>query len=64
MAEKRLLRAKDVCEMLGVPLPRFRKWTREGYFPSIRVGRARYFTCEMVDAWLRGEKQAPQAEGR
>lgn len=59
MTEKRLLKAKDVAEMLGVTVGAFKQWVLKGYFPpGLKVGRARFFTREMVEAWLRDRQEA------
>jgi excisionase family DNA binding protein len=49
---ERLLDAKEVAEMLNVPVSWVRESTRSGALPSIALGRYRRYEREAVLEWL------------
>ncbi len=48
----RLLEAKEVADLLAVPIGWVREHTRSGAIPSIELGRYRRYRRSDIDAWL------------
>lgn len=57
---ERLLDAKEVAELLNVPLGWVRERTRDGRIPHLRFGRYRRYRRESIVAWVaENEGQRP-----
>lgn len=49
---KKLLKAEEVGEYIGVKLSTIRKWTHYKFIPHVKIGGAvRYDQC-VIDDWL------------
>jgi excisionase family DNA binding protein len=62
----RLLDAKAVAELLGVPKTRVRETARTGAIPHVRLGRYVRFDQADIEAWWRrapGWRSAPSTRG-
>jgi len=46
--------ASQVCERLSISIPTLYRWMEKG-LPSIKIGVARRFDPEAVDAWVHQE---------
>ena len=54
---ERLLDAREVAELLGVPVSWVRESTRSGAMPWVELGRYRRYDRADVEAWLERCKQ-------
>lgn len=50
-----VLRAKDVSEILHVPVSTVHEWARTGVLPSRKRGRHRLFIRVEIERWLVAE---------
>ena len=48
----KLLKAKEVAEIIGVQESTIYQWTHQGYIPHIKVGKMVRFNVEDVLKWL------------
>jgi excisionase family DNA binding protein len=51
-----LLEAKDVAELLAVPVSWVRRETRAGRLPVVELGRYRRYRRDAVLAWVEGRE--------
>jgi excisionase family DNA binding protein len=58
MAEP-LLEAKDVAELLSVPVSWVRDTTRQGEMPCVRLGRYVRYERQAVEAWIASRRHRP-----
>jgi excisionase family DNA binding protein len=56
MTGERLLEAKEVAELLSVPVSWVRETTRAGHMPVVELGRYRRYSWPDVEAWLESLK--------
>lgn len=54
-----LLTAREVAELLAVPLSWVREATRDGRLPHLRLGRYRRYQTTAIQAWLREQQAGP-----
>lgn len=47
-----VLRARDVAELLQVPISTVHEWARSGVLPSRKRGKHRLFIRSEVEQWL------------
>ena len=58
---ERLLTAREVAELLNVPVSWVRESTRSGAMPVVELGRYRRYLRADVEAWLETCKQPGRA---
>ena len=51
---KKLLRAFEVGERLGMTEPQVFRLARENILPCVRVGRSVRFDSDVIEEWIRG----------
>ena len=56
-AADRLLDAKELAEILGVPETWVREHTRNGHLPAVQLGRYWRYRLERVLAWIEEQEQ-------
>lgn len=56
---ERLLTAKEVADMLAVPLSWVREATRDGRLPHLKLGRYRRYQRQALEAWLADHAAGP-----
>ena len=55
-----LLTARDVAEILGVPVGWVYERSRRGLIPTVTLGRYRRYRAEAVQRWIEATEQAPR----
>jgi predicted DNA-binding transcriptional regulator AlpA len=64
---KQFTTARDIADLLNLPLPRIYEVTRKGYFPPgvvIRIGRQIRYNRESLLMWLQNGGSVEQEDGR
>jgi hypothetical protein len=63
---KQFTTARDIAELLNLPLPRIYELTRKGYFPNgivIHIGRQIRYNREGLLSWLQNGGHIDQENG-
>jgi predicted DNA-binding transcriptional regulator AlpA len=63
---KQFTTARDVAELLNLPLPRIYEVTRKGFFPTgvvVRIGRQIRYNRESLLSWLQNGGTVEQDAG-
>jgi excisionase family DNA binding protein len=61
---ERLLTAKEVADLLAVPVSWVREATRAGRLPYLALGRYRRYSRPAIEAWLQEQQAGPTVAGR
>jgi excisionase family DNA binding protein len=56
MTDDRLIDAREVAELLNLPVRWVREATRDGRLPVVRLGRYRRYDADDVLAWVEEQK--------
>ncbi|MEJ7737522.1 MAG: helix-turn-helix domain-containing protein [Chitinophagaceae bacterium] len=57
--QKKLLKAKEVCELFQVSKPTIYEWLKQGKLKSIKIESRRYFLWQDIEELIRNSKSLP-----
>lgn len=58
-AQKKLLKAKEVCELFQVSKPTIYEWLKQGKLKSIKIESRRYFLWQDIEELIKNSKSMP-----